>query len=75
MILPIVTSLINTALCQAKHMHALDPWKHPLAELGGDQQVPWPPLWNGLTAKNYGLRLILTINLEKKALLAPPNEK
>jgi hypothetical protein len=42
----------------------------------GDQQVPWPPLWNELTAKNYGLRLILTVNLgEKKALLAPLNGK
>jgi hypothetical protein len=23
----------------------------PVAELGGDQQVPWPPLWHGSTRK------------------------
>jgi hypothetical protein len=43
-----------------------------VAELGGDQQVPWPPLWHGLAVINFDLRLILIEILGKNSFVGPP---
>jgi hypothetical protein len=40
-----------------------------VAELGG--QVPWPPLWHGLTTRSSSLRLILIDNLEENSFIDP----